>query len=261
MGVKATANSTAKTRADVLLVERGLAESRERAQALIMAGVVFTPSGRVAKAGSLLASDVEVEVQGRLPYVSRGGYKLAHALDEFGIDPSGLVALDVGASTGGFTDCLLQRGAERVYAVDVGHGQLAYTLRKDPRVVSSEKLNARLPFVLPEPVDLLVIDVSFISLTMALPQPLSHLRSANGQDGSGPGAGHAVALIKPQFEARRGEVGRGGVIRSDALREDILMRVEQWLHEREDVELVGTIDSPITGDAGNREYLALLRKL
>ena len=156
-------SSRQKIRADVLLVERGLAESRERAQALIMAGVVFTPAGRVAKAGSLLSSDVEVEVQGRLPYVSRGGYKLAHALDEFGIDPSGLVALDVGASTGGFTDCLLQRGAERVYAVDVGHGQLAYTLRQDARVVSYEKLNARLPFDLPEPVDLLVIDVSFIS--------------------------------------------------------------------------------------------------
>ena len=187
-------SSRQKIRADVLLVERGLAESRERAQALIMAGVVFTPAGRVAKAGSLLSSDVEVEVQGRLPYVSRGGYKLAHALDEFGIDPSGLVALDVGASTGGFTDCLLQRGAERVYAVDVGHGQLAYTLRQDPRVVSYEKVNARLPFDLPGPVDLLVIDVSFISLTLALPHPLTHLLSG----------GSAIALIKPQFEARRG---------------------------------------------------------
>ena len=244
-------SSRQKVRADVLLVERGLAESRERAQALIMAGVVFTPSGRVAKAGSLLANDVEVEVQGRLPYVSRGGYKLAHALDEFGIDPSGLVALDVGASTGGFTDCLLQRGASRVYAVAVGHGQLAYTLRQDERVVSYEKVNARLPFELPEPVDLLVIDVSFISLTLALPQPLTHLRSG----------GVAVALIKPQFEARRGEVGRGGVIRSDDLREDILIRVEQWIRNRDDVELLGTIDSPITGDAGNREYLANLRKL
>ena len=244
-------SSRQKVRADVLLVERGLAESRERAQALIMAGVVFTPSGRVAKAGSLLANDVEVEVQGRLPYVSRGGYKLAHALDEFGIDPSGLVALDVGASTGGFTDCLLQRGASRVYAVDVGHGQLAYTLRQDERVVSYEKVNARLPFELPEPVDLLVIDVSFISLTLALPQPLTHLRSG----------GVAVALIKPQFEARRGEVGRGGVIRSDDLREDILIRVEQWIGNRDDVELLGTIDSPVTGDAGNREYLANLRKL
>ena len=195
-------------------MERGLAESRERAQALIMEGVVYTQAGKVFKSGALLANDVEVEVRGRLPYVSRGGYKLARALDEFGLDPSGLVALDVGASTGGFTDCLLQRGTSRVYAVDVGHGQLAYTLRQDPRVVCLEKLNARLPFDLPEPVDLLVIDVSFISLTLALPQPLTHLR---------PG-GSAIALIKPQFEARRGEVGRGGIIRDDDLREDILMR-------------------------------------
>ena len=245
----------------MLLVERGLAESRERAQALIMAGVVFTPSARVAKAGTLLASDVEVEVQGRLPYVSRGGIKLARALDQFGIDPSGLVALDVGASTGGFTDCLLQRGASRVYAVDVGHGQLAYTLQKDPRVVSYERVNARFPFDLPEPVDLLVIDVSFISLTLALSQPLTHLRSAGGQDGMRTWAGHAVALVKPQFEARRGEVGKNGVIRDDTLRQDILLRVEHWLSDREDVELLDTIDSPITGDAGNREYLALLRKL
>ena len=239
-----------RTRADVLLLERGLAESRERAQALIMEGVVFTSAGRVAKSGALLANDVEVEVRGRLPYVSRGGIKLAHALDEFGVDPDGLVALDVGASTGGFTDCLLQRGASRVYAIDVGHGQLAYTLRQDPRVVCIEKLNARLPFVLPESIDLLVIDVSFISLTLALPQPLTHLRSG----------GTAVALIKPQFEARRGEVGRGGVIRSDVLREDILMRVEQWLSDRDEVELLNTIPSPVTGDAGNHEFLALLRK-
>ena len=239
-----------KIRADLLLVERGLAESRERAQALIMEGVVFAPPGRVAKSGSLLNADEELEVRGRLPYVSRGGVKLAHALDEFGLDPSGLVALDVGASTGGFTDCLLQRGAVRVYAVDVGHGQLAYTLRRDPRVVCFEKLNARYPFDLPEPVDLLVIDVSFISLTLALPVPLTHLNSG----------GAAVALIKPQFEARRGEVGRGGVIRSDALREDIRSRVEQWLSEREEVELLNTIPSPVTGDAGNHEFLSLLRK-
>ena len=244
-------SSKKKARADLLLVERGHAESRERAQALIMGGMVFTPSGRVAKSGALLDPEVEIVVRGRLPFVSRGGVKLAHALEEFKIDPSGLVALDVGASTGGFTDCLLQRGAIRVYAVDVGHGQLAYTLRQDPRVVCFEKLNARLPFDLPEPVDLLVIDVSFISLTMALPQPLTHLQ---------PG-GTAIALIKPQFEARRGEVGRGGVIRSDALREDILLRVEGWLGERGDVELLDTIPSPITGDAGNQEFLALLRKI
>ena len=216
-----------------------------------MGGMVFTPAGRVTKSGTLLASDAEVEVRGRLPYVSRGGFKLAHALDEFAIDVVGLVALDVGASTGGFTDCILQRGAARVYAVDVGHGQLAYTLRQDPRVVCMEKLNARLPFHLPEPVEFLVIDVSFISLTLALPQPLTHLQSG----------GTAVALIKPQFEAQRGEVGRSGVIRDEALREDILMRVEQWLSSRDDVELLDTIPSPITGDAGNHEFLALLRKL
>ena len=239
-----------KIRADLLLVERGLAESRERAQALIMEGVVFTHSGRVAKSGALLNGDVELDVRGRLPYVSRGGVKLAHALDEFAIDVDGLVALDVGASTGGFTDCLLQRGASRVYAVDVGHGQLAYTLRRDPRVVCIEKLNARYPFELPEPVAFLVIDVSFISLTLALPEPLTHLRTG----------GCAVVLIKPQFEARRGEVGKGGVIRSDALRNDILARVQEWLTAREDVDLLETIASPITGDAGNREFLARLRK-
>ena len=251
MGVKATAKASNRIRADLLLVGRDLAESRERAQALIMEGLVFTPAGRVLKPSALLSNDVEVEVRGRLPYVSRGGFKLSRALDHFAIDPSGLVALDVGASTGGFTDCLLQRGATRVYAIDVGHGQLAYTLRRDPRVVCFEKLNARLPFELPEPVDLLVIDVSFISLTLALPQPLTHLKAG----------GYAVALVKPQFEARRGEVGRGGVIRDDALRDDILMRVEQWLSARDDVELLDTIPSPITGDAGNQEFLALLRKL
>ncbi len=239
-----------KIRADLLLVERGLADSRERAQALIMAGLVFVPSGRVAKSGVLLDAGVELEVRGRLPYVGRGGVKLAHALDEFGLDVAGQVALDVGASTGGFTDCLLQRGAALVYAIDVGHGQLAYTLRQDPRVVCMEKINARFPFDLPEAVDLLVIDVSFISLTLALPQPLTHLRTG----------GHAVALVKPQFEARRGEVGRGGVIRNDDLREDILLRVEEWLNARDDVDLLNTIPSPITGDSGNVEYLALVRK-
>jgi 23S rRNA (cytidine1920-2'-O)/16S rRNA (cytidine1409-2'-O)-methyltransferase len=250
VGVKATARAASKIRADLLLVERGLAESRERAQALIMEGMVFTPSGRVAKPGAPLSNDVEVEVRGRLPYVSRGGVKLAHALDHFAIDPAGLVALDVGASTGGFTDCLLQRGAARVYAVDVGHGQLHYRLRQDPRVTCLEKVNARYPFDLPEPVDVLVADVSFISLTMALPEPLTHLK---------PG-GYAIALIKPQFEARRGEVGRGGIVRDDSLRADILAKVQGWLASRDAVTPVDTIPSPITGDAGNREFLTLLRK-
>lgn len=243
-----------RRRADVLLVERGLVESREQAQALIMAGAVFAPHGPVHKAGTFLTFDTPLEVRQRLPYVSRGGVKLAHALDSwvepYGIKTEGITALDAGASTGGFTDCLLQRGAARVYAVDVGYGQLHYRLRQDSRVVCMEKVNVRYPFELPEPVDLLVADVSFISLTMALAEPLGHLRRE----------GYAIILIKPQFEAERGEVGKGGIVRDDALRRDILSRVQGWLAAREDVALLDTIESPITGDAGNREFLALLRK-
>ena len=250
-----TKKRAGRQRADVLLVERGLVESREEAQALIMAGVVVAPTGRVQKAGTFLNPETPLEVRQRLPYVSRGGIKLAHALDTwaagYGIELDGITALDVGASTGGFTDCLLQRGAGRVYAVDVGYGQLHYRLRSDPRVVCMEKVNVRYPFDLPESVDLLVADVSFISLTMALPEPLGWLRPD----------GYAIALIKPQFEARKGEVGKGGVVRDDALRADILRRVQDWLAQRDDVELLDTVDSPITGDAGNREYLALLRKV
>ena len=219
-----------------------------------MAGAVATPSGPVQKAGSFLRPDTPLEVRERLPYVSRGGVKLAHALDTwatgYGIEPEGTIALDVGASTGGFTDCLLQRGAARVYAVDVGYGQLHYRLRSDPRVACMEKVNARYPFDLPESVDLLTADVSFISLTMSLPEPLGWLRQG----------GLGIVLIKPQFEARRGEVGKGGVVRDHVLRADILRRVQDWLEARDDLDLLDTIDSPITGDAGNREYLGLLRK-
>ena len=243
-----------RKRADVLLAERGLVDSREQAQALIMAGAVLSPTGPVQKAGAFLDPDTPLELRERLPYVSRGGVKLAHALDTWagphGISLDGITALDVGASTGGFTDCLLQRGAARVYAVDVGHGQLHYRLRQDPRVTCMEKVNVRYPFTLPEVVDLLVADVSFISLTMALPEPLAHLK---------PG-GYAIALVKPQFEARRGEVGRGGIIRNDTLRGDILARIQQWFNSRDDVALLDTTPSPITGDAGNREFLTLLRK-
>ena len=243
-----------RQRADLLLVERGLVESREQAQALIMAGAVLSPAGPVQKAGAFLDPHTPLELRERLPYVSRGGVKLAHALDTWagyhGISLDGITALDVGASTGGFTDCLLQRGAARVYAVDVGHGQLHYRLRQDPRVVCMEKVNARYPFDLTETVDLLVTDVSFISLTMALPEPLAHLKTG----------GYAIALIKPQFEARRGEVGKGGIVRDDSLRDDILARVQKWLASRDDVTLLDTIPSPITGDAGNREFLTLLRK-
>ncbi len=244
----------ARQRADVLLVERGLVESREQAQALIMAGAVLSPTGPVQKAGTFLPPDTPLELRERLPYVSRGGVKLAHALDTWAVTHDialeGVTALDVGASTGGFTDCLLQRGAARVYAVDVGHGQLHYRLRQDALVVCMEKVNVRYPFELPELVDLLVADVSFISLTMALPEPLTHLKAG----------GCAVLLIKPQFEARRGEVGKGGIVRDDTLRADILARVQGWLAHRDDVTVVDTIASPITGDAGNREFLTLLRK-
>ena len=243
-----------RQRADMLLVERGLVESREEAQALIMAGAVVAPNGPVQKAGTFLNPETPLEVRKRLPYVSRGGVKLAHGLDtwadDYEIALDGIAALDVGASTGGFTDCLLQRGVSRVYAVDVGYGQLHYRLRNDVRVVCMEKVNVRYPFNLPESVDLLVMDVSFISITMALPEPLVWLK-----DG-----GYAIVLVKPQFEARRGEVGKGGVVRDDALRADILSRVQDWLSARDDLEILDTIGSPITGDAGNREFLALLRK-
>ncbi len=250
-----TKRRAGRQRADALLVERGLVESREQAQALIMAGAVISPSGPVQKAGAFLSPDTPLELRERLPYVSRGGVKLAHGLDtwvdDYVIVLDGITALDVGASTGGFTDCLLQRGVGRIYAVDVGYGQLHYRLRSDSRVLCMEKVNVRYPFELPGPVDLLVADVSFISLTMALPEPLGWLRSG----------GYAIVLIKPQFEAQKGEVGKGGIVRDDGLRADILGRVQDWLSNRDDVVILDTIDSPITGDAGNREYLGLLRKI
>ena len=238
-----------KKRADVLLAERGLAESREQAQVLIMEGLVFAPAGRVLKASSTLPEDVPLEVRGRLPYVSRGGLKLAGALDTFGLTVDGMTALDVGASTGGFTDCLLQRGARHVYAVDVGHGQLHHRLRQDARVTVMEKVNARHPYQLPERVSLVVIDVSFISLSLVIPPALEHLRSG----------GHVVALVKPQFEAPRERVGRGGIIRDPKVHAATLGKVVLWATERK-LRLRGMRPSPILGDKGNREFLLLLQK-
>ncbi len=238
-----------RRRADLLLVARGLAESREQAQTLIMEGLVFTPFGRVAKASSLLPGKAELEVRGRLPYVGRGGLKLAHALDKFGLSPQGMVALDLGASTGGFTDCLLQRGAQRVYALDVGHGQLDYRLRQDARVVVMEKRNAHYPFELPEPVDLVTIDVSFISLKLVIPQAVDHLR-----DGC-----RLVALVKPQFEAPRHDVGRGGVIKDPQVHAQVLARTIVWAVEN-GLRLRNLCASPILGDAGNKEFFLLLQK-
>ena len=240
---------SAKIRADRLLVERGLAESRERAQALIMEGVVYTPAGRVLKAGSTLPGDVELEVKGGLPFVSRGGVKLDHALDQFRLDVTGLTILDVGASTGGFTDCLLQRGARRVYAVDVGHGQMDYGLRQDPRVAVLEKINARHPFQLPKPVDLVTMDVSFISLTLVVPEAVRHLN---------PGR-HIAALVKPQFEAPKGQVGRGGVIKDPKVHAAVLGKIVNWA-VGQGLRVRNICRSPIQGDAGNHEFFILLQK-
>lgn len=239
----------AKIRADLLLFERGLAESREQAQALIMEGVVYTPTGRVLKAGSTLSADVDLEVKGRLPFVSRGGLKLAHALDEFQLDVSGLIVLDVGASTGGFTDCVLQRDANKVYAVDVGHGQLHYGLRKDERVSVMEKTNARYPFELPELVDLIVMDVSFISIAMVIPEVIRHLKQGH----------YIVSLVKPQFESQRDQVGRGGVIKDPKVHASVLGKIVNWA-VGQDIRVRNICRSPIQGDSGNREFFILLEK-
>lgn len=237
-----------KRRIDLLLVERGLAPTREKAQALLMAGRVLVDGRPVTKAGAVVPGEAGIQVAGRLPFVSRGGVKLAHALDTFNLSPSGAVALDVGASTGGFTDCLLQRGARRVYALDVGHGQLDFTLRTDPRVVVMEHVNARYPLALPESVDLATVDVSFISVTMVLPSVAERLKSG----------GVIVALVKPQFEARRQEVGRGGIIRDPLLHGRVLGRVILWAIDH-GFRLRGLTPSPILGDAGNREFFLLLK--
>ena len=243
------AKVTQRKRADLLLVERGLAQSREQAQTLIAEGLVFGRRGRVLKASSILPLADSLEVRGGLPYVSRGGLKMAHALDAFNLPVAGLTTLDVGASTGGFTDCMLQRGAGRVYALDVGHGQLSYRLRQDPRVVVMEKCNARRPFKLPEPVDIVTIDVSFISLTLVIPSAIEHLK----------GGSYAVALVKPQFEARREEVGRGGVIKDPAIHARVLGRCIVWA-VGQGLRLRNLCASPILGDAGNREFFLLLQK-
>ena len=237
-----------KRRADQLVVERGLADSRSRAQALIMAGAVYAGTRRVAKAGEQLSTDAELSLKGRdHPWVSRGGLKLAPALDRFGIDPAGAVALDLGASTGGFTDVLLQRGAARVYAVDVGHGQLAWKLRQDERVVLLERTNARhlTGAHVPEPVDLVVSDASFISILSILPPALAL---------AAPGA-RLIALLKPQFEVGRERVGKGGVVRDPALHAEACDKVRAWLAAQPGWSVLGVEESPVTGPEGNREFL------
>ena len=237
----------AKQRADQLLVDRGLAESRTRAQALILAGLAFVGDRKIDKAGQQVAADAEISVKGRdHPWVSRGGIKLDHALTHLGWDVSGAVAIDVGSSTGGFTDVLLSRGAVRVYAVDSGTNQLAWKLRQDESVIVHEQTSARIltPAHIPEPIDLIVCDASFIALSKVLPVPMSFAR-----DGA-----CMVALIKPQFEAERHEVGKKGVIRDAVVHTRVCAEVREWL-TGEGWDAVDLVESPITGPEGNVEFL------
>jgi 23S rRNA (cytidine1920-2'-O)/16S rRNA (cytidine1409-2'-O)-methyltransferase len=237
----------AKARADQLLVDRGLAESRTRAQALIMAGLVFVGDRKLDKPGQALADDVVLDVRGRdHPWVSRGGIKLAHGLDHFGWDVTGAVAIDVGSSTGGFTDVLLTRGASRVYAVDSGTNQLAWKLRQDERVVVHEQTSARVltDAHVPEPVDLIVCDASFIGIAKVLDVPLGFAKPA----------ARVMTLVKPQFEAGREEVGRGGVVRDPAVHQRVCDEVAGWFAGK-GWQVEGVSESPITGPEGNVEFL------
>ncbi|WP_430397409.1 TlyA family RNA methyltransferase [Ferrovibrio sp.] len=237
-----------KIRLDQALVERGLAESRAKAQAAIMAGLVFSGERKLDKPGHAVAVDQPLELRGKPhPWVSRGGIKLKHGLDHFGLDATGRVCLDIGASTGGFTDVLLQHGAAKVYAVDVGEGQLDWRLRNDPRVVVLEKTNARhlTTEQVPEAVDAVVCDASFIGLETVLPAPLALAK---------PGA-FAVALIKPQFEVGRERVGKGGVVRDAALHDEVCARIRAWFESLAGWRVLGLEPSPILGPEGNREFL------
>ncbi|HTG80652.1 MAG TPA: TlyA family RNA methyltransferase [Geobacteraceae bacterium] len=244
--------ATGKARLDKMVLDRGLVPSRERARALIMAGQVVVDDHVADKAGQMVPVDADIRLKGEtLPFVSRGGLKLQKALDEFRLDVSGLAVLDVGASTGGFTDCLLQRGARKVFAVDVGYGQLAWKLRTDDRVVNLEKTNIRYltPDGLPEIPDMAVIDASFISLAKVLPATVGLVREN----------GTIVALIKPQFEVGRGEVGKGGVVR-DANKHREVTEAVCALAESLGLDVLGVTESPILGPKGNREFLICLRK-
>ncbi len=242
-----------KIRLDQLLVDRGLVESKTRAQALIMAGLVYTGEKRLDKPGQPVPEDLQIDVRGQdHPWVSRGGLKLAKAIESFPISPAGKVAIDVGASTGGFTDVLIQTGAAKVYAVDVGQGQLAWKLRQDPRVVVLEKTNARhlTAEQIPEPVDLVVCDASFIGLETVLPAALSLTKPQ----------AWLAALIKPQFEVGKGRVGKGGVVREPELHKEVCDRIEAWVGALPGWTVRGIVESPIKGPEGNIEFLIAAQK-
>lgn len=236
-----------KQRLDTLLVTRRLVDNKSKAQALIMAGNVMVDGKEASKSGNLVDEQARIEIVQKPPYVSRGGIKLAYALDEFKLDVTGLTAIDVGASTGGFTDCLIQRGASRVYALDVGYGQLDYKLRQDARVVVMDKTNAHHPFSLPEKADLATIDVSFISITKVIPNIIEHLKPSF----------HLVILLKPQFEAEKRDVGKGGIIKEPLVHARVIGRFTLWAVEHH-LRLRNLISSPITGADGNQEFLMLL---
>lgn len=236
-----------KERLDKLLVEKGIVQSRERARALIMAGKVLVKGKKVEKAGEMVLVDADIVLIGEdIPYVSRGGLKLEKALDEFNIDVTGKVAMDVGASTGGFTDCLLQRGAKKVYAIDVGYGQLDLKLRNDPRVINIERQNIRYleKKVVPEDIDLVTIDSSFISLVKIIPKVLEFIDEY----------GALIALIKPQFEVGKGEVGKGGVVRDEAKHKAVVENIRGFCTDS-GLSVIGVVESPILGPKGNREFL------
>lgn len=239
----------AKKRVDQLLVERGLAESRSRAQAYIMAGNVYSGEQKIAKSGQQVKEDIQLEVRGKEhPWVSRGGLKLVKGIEEFDIDVTGMIVIDVGASTGGFTDVCLENGAKKVYAVDVGHGQLAWKIRNDDRVVILEKTNARYltDAEIPEKVNLIVCDASFIGLQIVLPAPMKF-----AEEGC-----ILIALIKPQFEVGKGKVGKGGVVREPELHQEVCNKIENWLQDEvEGWSVIGITQSPIKGPEGNIEFL------
>jgi 23S rRNA (cytidine1920-2'-O)/16S rRNA (cytidine1409-2'-O)-methyltransferase len=237
-----------RRRIDTVLVSRGLAESREKARVMVMEGSVIVDKRTVIKPSELVSDEVDLELVAGPPYVGRGGLKLEGALGEFRLDVSGWAVLDVGASTGGFTDCLLKHGAGKVYAVDVGYGQLDYRLRKDPRVVTMERVNARHPFQLPEMVDLATLDLSFISLQKVVPNVSGMVRDR----------GLLLTLVKPQFEAGRQEVGRGGVVKDPLVHASVLGRFVCWAVDR-GFKLEGLAASPLRGADGNREFFVLLR--